>query len=144
MEQARSSTLSPKRLSAVTHGRFAVGPQGMYLQYDSCLNPTCVYGALLRQSQCDWLGKFDLIICETTQDMWILRKLVPGLSGRIHCMYDLDTLDPNSEVLFVEHSRGGYRKPRFIDDYEALFREDSTVLQMNQLWGTTALTISYR
>ena len=55
----------------------------MYFKFDPLLNPTFVYGALLRLKQVDWLDKFNTILCFDQDLMWELRKSLPGFQGPI-------------------------------------------------------------
>lgn len=141
MSTGRNSTLFPRRLSSVTHGHFAVGPQGMYFKFDHCLNPTLVYGAMLRLEQVNWLDRFHAIVCEYDQDMWELRKALPGKADIISDVHDA-VIESDKPFLIVCNSFA-YGYYGYNSEYEYDDIENATVIDISHLWPVTTPTADY-
>ena len=138
MAPAQSGTLSPKRATAVTHGHCVVDQYGISFKYHTFLNPISVHAAMLRLKLCDWLVKYEYIVCETTEIMWELRKKLPGMSDQI-CIYtDLGLVyGHKGKMLIVGSGRktGAWKYGEF--------QFDADYICSNLLWDITEITCSY-
>lgn len=83
----------------------------MYFKYDHCLDPTLVYGAMLRVKLSSSLAEnYDWFVCQYEADMWEARKLLPRIADRVISEYDflrdgVTAQDPDFDrVFFVPYN----------------------------------------
>jgi hypothetical protein len=80
----------------------------MYFKYDHCLDPTLVYGAMLRVKLSSSLAEnYDWFVCEYEADLWEARKLLPRIADRVVSEYDFvrnDCVEVSDRVFFVPYN----------------------------------------
>lgn len=141
----RNTTLYPKRLSAMSHGHFVADKHGMSFKFHTCLNPQSVYGVMLRLKQASWLDSFDHILCDTTEDMWEIRKRFPKVSARVHCIYDdeyeLEDFD-NGKVLAITSPTT--RHYAYHEETDWVMLDAVLMMELDDLAPVLAVTSEYK